>query len=234
MYFRVDLAALYRELVNLEDNTDLQSSLPESGNHNKGVTETTTEITSETTSTTPLTPLQADPRGPGGPDFVEQCLVGTLLQDADPERIAEAAQRCNLNAAEVETAIDVLDQQYRKSHRTIGGPTALVVSALKGGVNISADYVPRQDREAEEKRRQEAARKEAEDKRREEAIEEARYKAADEKLLALPPAEYEKLMAEAKGKLPFILRNSKKALWAEAREIIISGQGLRLKGAQLS
>jgi hypothetical protein len=233
MYYRVDLAALYNELLILKENKDPQSSLPESGNldcrkaankngtkrqtgmpepgnHYKGVLETTAEITSETTSTTPL---HADPGDPGCRDFVERCLMGTILQDADPGRIAQAARKYNLTDEEVETAIDVLDQQYRQSARAIDDPTALVVCALRDGVYPSVDYVPKAEREAEAEQRRESARKKADEKRREEEIEEAVYKAADEVLLALPQEEYEEIMAAAKTKIPIVLRDSKKALW---------------------
>jgi hypothetical protein len=155
MYFRVDLAALYSELVDLKENVGVQSSLPESGNldcrkaankndgkrqtgmpepgkHNKGISETT----SETTSTTPLTPLQELPNEPSGRNFVERLLAGTVLQDADAGRIVQVAQKYNRTDDEVETTIEMLDHHYRQSARAIGNPTALVVSALRDGIYL--------------------------------------------------------------------------------------------------
>ncbi len=194
------------------------TSLPETGQHYKGVS----EITSKTTTTTPLSPLQRPPGDPGGRDFVEKLLAGTMLHGARSARIAHIAKRYNRSNEEIKTAIDVLTQQYHQSARMIYDPTSLVVCALRDGLDPPEGHVPKAMREKEAEKRQEFARKKVDEKRRVQEAEEAAYKAAGAKLSALSDKDREELFAKAKAGLPSILRDSKKTLWMEAREMIIS------------
>jgi hypothetical protein len=136
-----------------KDSGKRQTGMPETGKHYIGISETTTEITSETTSTTPLSPLQTASSDPGGRDFVKELLVGTMLQGADPGRIATVARKYNRTPEEIEVAIDVLDQQYRESVSTIDDPTALLVFALRDGIVLSEGFMllqPNQETEIED------------------------------------------------------------------------------------
>ncbi len=136
------------------------TGLPETSQHYKGVSKTTSETTSETTSkttTTPLSPLQRPLGDPSGRDFVEKLLSGTMLQDAEPARIAHVAKKYRRSNKEVKTAIDALDQQYQQSARMIDDSTSLVVCALRDGLDPPEGHVPKAMREKEAEKRQEFA-----------------------------------------------------------------------------
>ena len=191
-----------------------QTGMPKTGKHYKGISETTTETTSKTTTTTPLSPLQDVP---GGRDFVERLLVGTLLQGADPRRIANVARKYKRTPEEIETAIDVLDIQYRQSTRIIDDPTGLMVSVLRDGIVPPEGYVANPAIKVETEYRREKT-----EKRRARETGEAEYIAAAERLSALPEKERKEIYAQAKAKLPSILCDSPKALKAIATEMMIS------------
>jgi hypothetical protein len=200
-----------------------QTGMPETGKHYKGISETTAETTSETTTTTLLSPLQPTPGHHGsGRDFVKKLLVGTMLQGADPRRIANVAKKYKRTREEIETAIDVLDQQYCLSNRTIEAPTALLVSALKDGVVPPEGYVPKSKREAEAEEKRAPATKKADEERRAKEAEVTEYRAAEAKLSALSSEERDEIFAKARTKLHPLLRNSFQAAKAYAIEIMMS------------
>jgi len=183
----------------------------------KGISEITTEIT-----TTPLTPLESSPdEQGGGRDFVEKLIAGTLLQGADPGRIVRAAKKYKCSQEQLTNAIDVLDQQYRQGIRKIDDPTALIVSALKDGVDPPEGYVPKARREAAAAQRREAARKQQEKERREKESQDNTYRLAEAKLSALPEEQREELLSKARTALPAILRNSRLAVRTSAIKILI-------------
>jgi hypothetical protein len=159
MYFRVDIAALYNELLSSKDTQRARSRLPESGkldfrkaaNRNagrqqsgllktgnlyKGISETTTENTSKTTTTTPYPGVTMSPGTPVSRRLIENLFSGTLLQDADSRRITQAARQYNRSKEEIEVAIAVLNDQYRQSTKPIKDTTALMVSILRDGVTV--------------------------------------------------------------------------------------------------
>ncbi len=247
MHYRIDITALSNELLlfsgsraekphknaRLLETSRLDGGKPtdkmagnqptclrESSQHYKGVSETTTEIK----TTTPLTPLEpaSGERG-GGRDFVEKLLAGTMLHGADPGRIAKAAKKYKRTREEIENAIDVLDQQYRQSTRKIDDPTALIVCALKDGIDPPEGYVPKAQREAEAEQKREAARKKADGERRAKEAEDKTYKEAEARLSALPEEQREELFAKAKKQLPAFLQNSQMAVKTEAIKLMIAG-----------
>jgi hypothetical protein len=247
MHYRIDIAAMSTELLLLAGSSDtkgkingnvklLESSqldggkpaskkadnqpacLPETSQPYKGLSETTTEIT-----TTPLTPLEPTPDQPGGGrDFVEKLLAGTMLHEADPGRISKAAKKYRRTQDETALAIDILDQQYRQSIRKIDDPTALVVSALKDGIDPPEGYVPKAEREAEAGRKREAARKLQDEERRAREAEDTAYREAEAKLSALPEEQLDELFAQVKTMLPAILRDSRLAVRTEAIRMLIA------------
>ena len=245
MHYRVDITSLSSELLLVAESlTDkphknvrlLESSQLDGGNpankkaghqpaclgetsqHYKGLSETTTEIT-----TTPLTPLEPSRNQQGGGrDFVEKLVARTMLQGADPGRISKAAAKYGRTGDEIAKAIDVLDQQYRQSTRKIDDPTALIVCALKDGLDPPEGYVPRAEREAEAEQRRESARRKADEKRRAKEAEEKVYREAEKKLSALPEEKREELFTTAKTALPVFLRSSQLAVKTEAIRMLIA------------
>ena len=162
----------------------------------KGISEITTEIT-----TTPLTPLESSPEEQGGGRyFVEKLIAGTLLQGADSRRIAKAAKKYKCSQEQLAYAIDVLDQQYRQGIRKIDDPTALIVSALKDGVNSPEGYVPKAAREAEVKLKRESARKKADEEHYAREAEEKAYREAEARLSVAPGREARKTIRKGKNK----------------------------------
>ena len=177
MYFRVDIAALYNELLSSKDTQRArprlpesgkldcrkaanknagkqQSGLPETGNLYKGISETTPEITSKTTSKTTTNtrhpPANESPGTPVRRRFIEKFLLGTILKNADAKRITQAARQYKRNCEEVQVAIDVLNDQYRQSTKPIDDPTALLISVLKNGIQLPEGFtLIRPSREAE-------------------------------------------------------------------------------------
>jgi hypothetical protein len=183
----------------------------------KGISEITTEIT-----TTPLTPLESSPeKQGGGRDFIEKLIAGTMLQGADPGRVLKAAKKYKRSQEQLTNAIDVLDQQYRQSIRKIDDPTALIVSALKDGIDPPEGYVPKAAREAASAQRREAARRLQEKERREKESHDKAYRQAEAKLSDLPEEQREELFSKAKTALPAILRNSRLAVKTSAINILI-------------
>jgi hypothetical protein len=245
MHYRVDITALSNELLLVAESltekpyknarllessqldggisADKKAGNPpacsrETSRHYKGLSETTTEIT-----TTPLTPLEPAPDEPGGGcDFIQKLLVGTVLSGADAVRIAKAAKKYRRSQDETAQVIDVLDQQYRQSIRTIDDPTALIVCALKDGVDPPEGYVPKAEREAEAELKRETGRKRQDEERRAREVEDAAYREAEAKLSALPEEQREELFAQVKTKLPAILRNSRLAVRTEAINMLIA------------
>jgi hypothetical protein len=245
MHYRIDTIALSNELLLVAESLTekrhknarlLKSSQLDGGNPAskkagnqpaclrettqpyKGLSETTTEIT-----TTPLTPLEPTPDQPsGGRDFVEKLLAGTMLHEADPGRISKAAKKYRRTQDETALAIDILDQQYRQSIRKIDDPTALVVSALKDGIDPPEGYVPKAEREAEAGRKREAARKLQDEERRAREAEDTAYREAEAKLSALPEEQLDELFAQVKTMLPAILRDSRLAVRTEAIRMLIA------------
>jgi hypothetical protein len=245
MHYRIDTIALSNELLLVAESLTekrhknarlLKSSQLDGGNPAskkagnqpaclrettqpyKGLSETTTEIT-----TTPLTPLAPTPDEPGGGrDFVEKLLAGTMLQQADPARISRAAKKYRRTQYETAQAIDVLDQQYRQSIRKIDDPTALIVSALKDGIDPPEGYVPKAEREAETERKREAAQKRQDEERCAREAEDSAYMEAEAKLSALSEEHREALFAKVKTMLPVILRNSRQAVRTEAIKMLIT------------
>ena len=196
--------------------------LRETSQHYKGISEITTEIKT-TTTLLPLEPAPGSSDGPrGGRDFVAKLLVGTVLHGADPGRIANAAGKYRRTREEIEKAIDVLDQQYRQSARKIDDPTALIVCALKDGIDPPEGYVPKAQREAEVKQKRESARKKADEERYAKEAEEKAYREAEARLSALPDEKREELFAKVKTKLPTFLRNSHMAIKTTAIRLMIT------------
>lgn len=223
MYFRVDIRALYNELLSVKKakralsslpesgklecrNTSnknagkRQTGMPESGNHNKGITETTPEITSKTTTTaTPLTSHHETPGYPVSRRFIENCLSGTILRGADPGRIVQAAKQYRRSQEEVEALIHALDGQYRGSTCRIQDPTALLVSCLRDAI------IPPENASLA----------------KQDAVE-AGYREYAEKLEALPEQEREEILVRARARLHPVLHNSVQAVKATAVGILIS------------
>jgi len=251
MHYRVDITALSTELLLLpvsrssariphENARLLETSqldggkaankkagsqpacLRETSQLYKGISEITTEIKNTTT----LPPLEPDPGSSGGSrggrDFVAKLLVGTMLHGADPGRIANAAGKYRRTREEIEKAIDVLDQQYRQSARKIDDPTALIVCALKDGIDQPEGYVPKAQREAEVERKRESARKKADEERFTKEAEEKAYREAEARLSALPDEKREELFAKEKTKLPAFLRNSQMAVKTAVIKLMIA------------
>ncbi|HUL00945.1 MAG TPA: hypothetical protein VLX29_08830 [Nitrospirota bacterium] len=159
MYFRVDIPALYNELLHVkakeralvrfpesrkldfrkavskEDEIG-QAGTPKTGNLYKGTSETTPETTSKTTTNTLHPPANASPANPVSRRLIENLLSGTMIHDADAKRITQAARQYNRSKGEIEVAIDVLNDQYRQSTKPIKDPTALLVSILRDGVSV--------------------------------------------------------------------------------------------------
>ncbi len=248
MHYRIDMAALSNVMLcrsaastfNKKHNKDarlLETSqldggkaankkagnqptcLRETSQHYKGISETTTEIKT-TTSLPPLAPA-SDESG-GGRDFVAKLLVGTMLHGADPGRIANAARKYRLMREEIEKAIDVLEQQYRQSTRKIDDPTALIVCALKNGIDPPEGYVPKAQREAEVKQKQESARKKADEERYAKEAEDKTYREAEARLSALPAEKREELFEKVKTTLPAFMRNSQLAVKTTAIRLMIT------------
>ncbi len=159
MYYQVDIAALYDELLSVKEEKHIPSSLRKTsklecgkaaskpagkqhsgmlktGKHYKGISETTTEITSKTTTTTPYPPVTMSPGTPVSRRLIENLLSGTILQEADASRITQAARQYKRSTAEIEVAIDVLNDQYCQSTKSIKDPTALLVSILRDGATV--------------------------------------------------------------------------------------------------
>ena len=177
-------------------------------------------------TTTTLPPLEPAPGSSGGPrggrDFVAKLIVGTMLHGADPGRIANAAGKYRRTREEIEKAIDVLDQQYRQSTRKIDDPTALIVCALKDGIDPPEGYVPKAQREAEVKQKRESARKKADEERYAREAEEKAYREAEARLSALPDEKREELFAKVKTKLPAFLQNSQMAVKTAVIKLMIA------------
>lgn len=152
MYFRVDMTGLYNELFFLKERKDVRlpesgkldcrkaanksagkqhTCMPETGKHYKGISKTTTEITSKTTTTTPLFRFQSSQGEPVSRDFVQRLLSGTILKEAKPGRIAQVAKTHKRSREEVEAVVQMLDQQYRRSTRMIKDATGLLITALR-------------------------------------------------------------------------------------------------------
>ena len=182
------------------------------------------KTTSETTKP-PLPAVEPAPDsaiGRGGRDFVEKLLVGTVLQGADPGRIAKAAKKYGRSLDELEKAIDILDLQYRQSARKIDDPTALIVSALKDGIDPPEGYVSKAQREAEAEQRRDSARKKTDEDLRAKELEEQAFREGEKKLSELSEKEREEVFAKAKTKLPAGLRNSPMAVKSEAIRLLIA------------
>ena len=251
MYYRVDITALSNELfllarsraytdklnknARLLKTSQLDGGKPsnkkeekqptgwlETSQQYKGISETTTE-TIKTTPLTPREPSQDSTAGPGGGrGFIEQMFLGTLFAAADPSRIIRAAKKYDRTSDDVAVTVDVLDQQYRKSKRTIEDPTALVVAALKDGITPPESYIPRAQREAEIKTKQEEARKRTEDARDAEQAETQAYAEADLILSMLSDTQREELFSQAKAKLHKNVRSSKTAIRSMALQLIVT------------
>jgi hypothetical protein len=145
-----------------------------------------------------------------------------MLSRADPQRISKTAAKYKRTADELEKIIDVLDQQYRQSIRKIDDPTALIVSALKDGIDPPESYVPKAEREAEAERKQKASRTRQDEERNAREAEDAAYRAAEAKLSALTGEQREDLFEEARAMLPSILRDSRLAVRTEAIKMLIA------------
>ncbi len=222
MYFRVDIAALYDELLSSKDTQHArsrlqksgkldcrkaanknagkqQSGLPKTGNLYKGISETTTENTSKTTTTTPYPPVTMSPGDPISRRFIEKILSGTLFRGANPGRIAQAAKQYKRSQEEIEAIVHMLDGQYRLSTRRIKNPTALLVSAIRDAI----------------------APPENPSKSEQDTIE-AEYQEATRKLDALAEAEREEIFTKARAGLHPSLRDSFQAVKAAAVGILLS------------
>lgn len=251
MHYKVDISILLDELIRIAESRSIteknnkiarlletsqldggkptnkkaakqQTCLQENSQHYKGISETTTE-TIKTTTPVILEPVPDSFGDPGsGRDFVKKLLVGTILQSADARRIANAAKKYARSYDEIEKAIDVLDQQYRQSGRRIDDPTALVVSALKDGIDSPDGYVPKAQREAEEKQMHDVVQKKIDEERRMKEVEDRAYKEAEAKLAALPEKEREDLFSKAKLKISPFLQNSQIAVKTQALELMIA------------
>ncbi len=245
MHYRIDISALSNELLCMEvaikkphknarllETNQLDGGkaankragnqptcMRETSQHYKGVSETTTEIK----TTTPLTPVEPASDEPGGGrDFVEKLLAGTILHGAEPGRVSKAASKYKRTTDEIEKAIDVLDQQYRQSVRRIDDPTALIVSALKDGVDPPEGYVSRTQRKVEAEQRRESAREKADEERRAKEAEDMAYREAEAKFSSLPEEKREELFTMAKKRLPAFLQNSQMAVKTEAIKLLIA------------
>ena len=252
MHYRIDMTALSEELMLISGprlhskkpfkNTRLLKTsqldggkptnkkaanhptcLLETSQHYKGISETTTETIK---TTTPFTPLESfsvsSVYSSGGRVFVEKLLVGTMLHAADPGRIAKIARKYERTSIDIEKAIDVLDQQYRQSAGKINDPTALVVCALKNGIDPSKGFVPKVQREAEVEQRRKAAKQKADEERRRTEGEVKAHREAEEQLLVLSKERREELFKEAKTRLPAVLRSSQMAAKVEAIKLLIA------------
>lgn len=224
MYFRVDIAALYTELLGFKEGKYSQTRLPESGKldchkaankktgkrqtgipqtgkHYKGISETTTEITSKTTTTALLPPLQPPSGELVSRGFVENILSRTLLKRADPGRVVQVAKQYERSQEEIKAIIHMLDRQYRESPRRIKDPTALLVSAIRDAFASTA-ITPSHQQEQD-------------------AVE-SEYRAAEEKFAALSEQEREEIFTKARARLHPTLRNSSQAVKAFAVGIVMS------------
>lgn len=188
----------------------------------KGISEITTEIKT-TTTLPPLEPAPGSSGGPrGGHDFVAKLLVRTMLHGADPCRIANAARKYGRTREEIEKSIDVLDQQYRQSTRKIDDPTALIVCALKDGIDPPEDYEPKAQREAKVEQKRESYRNKADEERYAREAEDKAYREAEARLSALPNEKREELFAKVKTKLPAFLQNSQMAVKTATIKLMIA------------
>ena len=156
-----------------------------------------------------------------GRDFVKKLLAGTMLNGADPGRVANASKKYKRTEEEVKNAIDVLDQQYSQSARKIENPTALIVCALKDGIELPKGYLPKAQRETEVERKREVARKMADEKLRAKETEDNAYEEAEAKLSALPDEKRKVLFLKATTKLPAFMRNSQTAIKFKAIELML-------------
>ncbi len=221
MYFRVDIPALYNELLSLKakerdrsrlpesgkldcrkaankDAVNRQIGMPETGKPYKGISETTTEITSKTTTTS--LPLRQPPFSETvSRRFVENILSGTILRRADPGRIVRAAKQYQRDQEEIAAIVHMLDGQYHLSTRRIKDPTALLVSALRDAVALP---------EKASTAKQDTV--------------EAEYREASKKLDALSEAEREEIFTRARAGLHPALRNSFQAIKASAVGILLA------------
>lgn len=240
MYYRIDITALSNELLRFSEGQEPNQKpneitrLHESAklvctkapNKNGGnvqtskaesaqlYTKTTTEITTKTTTT--------HARDLGGRVFVEKLIVGTMLHAADPKRISSAAKKFNRQPDELEKMIDILNQQYQQGARGIDNPTALVVSALKDGIDIPDGYIPKAQRDAVAAQRSESDKKRAEQERIAKETEDNAFMEAEKKLASLPDKKRNELFSKAAKRLPAAVRNSRMAIKTEALKLIIA------------
>lgn len=169
------------------------------GKHYKGISETTTETTSKTTTT--LDRFRASSGDPVSRNFVERILSGTILLQAKPGRIVQAAKTYKRSREEVEAVVLMLDQQYRRSTRMIHDATGLLISALRNIELPEANMRgPKQKAHPDENA----------------------YQDAEAKLALLSEEEREKIFIMAKAQLHPALRNSARAVKASAVGILMS------------
>lgn len=253
MHYRVDIKALTSELVRYAESDASQNkpnknarllktsklgcgkaaskiadnqhtSTLESSEHNKGVSETTTETIKTTTPLTPLNPVTGSTGGDpgGGRVLIEKAIAGTLLANADIGRIMRAAVKYNRCFEEISLTVDILDQQYQQSKRKIEDSTALVVTALKEGITLPDGYIPKAQREAEDEARREAVRQKNDQLRKAEEDEKQVYAQAEITLMTLSEKDREQLFDEARAGVHKSLRASSKAVKSMALQIIIA------------
>ena len=141
--------------------------------------------------------------------------------ELNPGRIANVAKKYERTSDDIEKAIDVLDQQYRQGVRKIDDPTALVVCALKNGIDPPEGYIPKEQRDAEAERRRKAVNQKADEERRGKEGEDKAHREAEEKLSTLSKEKREELFEKAKARLPAVLRSSQMAIKVEAIKLIL-------------
>ncbi len=203
------------------------SSRLDTNQHYKGIS----EITTETTTTTANAPTEIEPRSDIAcsekdkvrcHDSIRKILEKTLISAADPARIAGAADKYNRSEDEVAMTVDILDQQYRRSKRSVEDPTALVIAALIDGVVPPEGYLAKKQREAEAEKRRKAAVQRQEKEIRLREIEEKAFREAEARLSGLSDRERDDLFAAAAQKLPSELQKYTWAVKALAINLMIA------------
>jgi hypothetical protein len=186
-------------------------------------------ITKLNTTTTPRKNESATGQagGDAGPehgrrDSIKQNLEATILAAADIGSIMRAAKKFNRTGDDIALIIDVLDQQYRKSHRSIDDPTGLVVAALRDGITPPENYVSKSQREKLSLERQISAKQKADNEQLVREAEDAVYKTAEAEFDSLSDDRREEIFSQARAKLPLTLRESKRALKTFAIQMLIA------------